>query len=160
VVDDRVLFGCNDNRIYALKLQNGHRVWYQEMGQRILLPLVLWGGDLPIPKKKSGKTVSVPQFYDLILVVPHPGITLQVLDAFDGKSLASTTIGSSRNQFQGEFVTEPAVLDDGRIVIAVQKYKESEASLLVLGIVPTGSTDGDPEQMPYNGEGSRTGEIR
>jgi hypothetical protein len=143
VVGKKILFGCNDNRIYALKLQNGHRLWFQDMGHRVYLPLVHWRGELPITVKKSGKTVSIPQSYDLILVVPHPGINLQVLDSFDGKSLASKTIGAPGNGFEGEFVTEPAVLEDGRIVIAVQKYKESDASLLILGIVPATPDDSD-----------------
>gem|GEM_PF-6707776 len=124
-----------------MKRKNGNRIWSQDLGKRILLPLSHWGGDLPVPRHKAGRTMKVPQHFDLVMVVPHPGRTMQVLDVFDGKSLASASLDAAGSRFQGEFVSEPAVLEDGRIVIPVQKYEESDASLLILGVLPVVDRD-------------------
>ncbi len=121
LVGKSILFGCSDNRVYALKARNGHRLWYQDLGHRILFPLVHWRGRLG------------PLDYDLVLVVPHPGKSIRVLDPFDGSSLARYRLGSGDAQkVEDEVVSHPAILPDGRIVLAVQKYRSEEAVLQLL----------------------------
>jgi hypothetical protein len=121
LVGKSILFGCSDNRVYALKARNGHRLWYQDLGHRIVFPLVHWRGLLG------------PLKYDLVLVVPHPGRSIRALDPFDGKSLARFRLGQGdAEDVEDEVVSYPAILPDGRIVLAVQKYRSEEAVLQVL----------------------------
>lgn len=141
LVRKALLFGCTDNRVYALKARNGHRLWVQDLGQRVLFPLVHWRGALG------------PKDHDLILVVPHPARSIRILDPFDGKSLASFRLGTGDGQeTEDEFASYPAVLADGRIVLPVQKYSSEEAVLLVLKPTVKAPSADEPGKMPYNGE--------
>ena len=140
LVGKLVLFGCSDNRVYALNARNGHRQWYQDLGQRVELPLVHWQANLD-----GGE-------YDLILVVPHPGRSIRVLDPVDGRSLTLFQLEKGGSlSIEDEIVAQPAILEDGRIVLPVQKYASEEAVLLVLSpMVDKGKADARRE-MPYNG---------
>ncbi len=121
MVGKMLLFGCSDNRVYALKARNGHRLWHQDLEHRILFPLVHWRGRI------EGEE------YDLVLVVPHPGRSIRVLDPFDGKSLARFRLGQGNTQnTEDEVASHPAILADGLIVLPVQKYRSEEAVLQLL----------------------------
>lgn len=145
----RVYYGCTDNRIYAIKAKNGHRVWASDIEERITRPLALWRGSIG-----SG---GDPGGYKILLAIPDGGIRLVAIDPFDGKSLATY-----RMETAGEsLVSPPAVLPDGRIVAAVQKYRPSDAALLVLEIVPVDPPDASAavlqkiEDKEVNDEGDR-----
>ena len=141
LVGKALLFGCTDNRVYALKARNGHRLWFQDLGQRVLVPLVHWRGALG------------PNDHDLILVIPHPARSIRMLDPFDGKSLAGFRLGDGEGQeTEDEFASHPAVLADGRIVLPVQKYSSEEAVLLVLQPTVQARKADEGRKMPYNGE--------
>jgi hypothetical protein len=144
LVGKSILFGCSDNRVYSLKARNGHRQWYQDLGQRIQFPLVHWQavlGDID------------PRTYDLVLVVPHPGRSVMVLDPFDGKTVARFRLGEGDAPIiEDEIVSHPATLQDGRIVLAVQKYASEEAALLVLRPEIRARKADDRPGMPYNGD--------
>ena len=121
LVGKSLLFGCSDNRVYALKARNGHRLWYQDLEHRILFPLVHWRGRIG------------DEEHDVVLVVPHPGRSIRVLDPFDGKSLARFRLGQGNAQdTEDEVVSYPAILADGLIVLPVQKYRSEEAVLQLL----------------------------
>ncbi len=149
LVGKSILFGCSDNRVYALKARNGHRLWYQDLGHRILFPLVLWHGRLG------------DRDHDLVVVAPHPGRSIRLLDPFDGKTLARFRLGQGdAKDIEDEFASHPAVLADGRIVLPVQKYESGEAALVVLRpVVQKRKADAEPD-MPYNGGDSATAGSR
>ncbi|MBD3866655.1 MAG: PQQ-binding-like beta-propeller repeat protein [Acidobacteria bacterium] len=154
LVGKSILFGCSDNRVYSLKARNGHRQWYQDLGHRIQFPLVHWHGGLGALK------------YDLVLVVPHPGRSIRVLDPFDGQTVARFQLGQGDAPLiEDEIVSHPATLPDGRIVLPVQKYASEEAVLLVLKPEIQKRKADDRPAMPYNGDdpaeaGSREGRTK
>jgi hypothetical protein len=117
----RVFYGCTDNRIYAVRAKNGHRLWAHDAEERVTRPLALWTG-----------TVDTAEKFGLLLAIPDRGTSLIALDPFDGKRLAT-----HRLRKDGEsMVSSPVVTFDGRILAAVQKYKPSDAGLVVLQVVP------------------------
>jgi hypothetical protein len=136
VVGKRVLVGSTDSRIYAVRFRNGHRIWAQDYGDRLTLPLALWHGDLTVG------------FFDLVLAVPHGGTTLLVIDPFDGRTVASYTLPEGG----GSLVSSAAVLIDGRIAVARQRYDQADASLLVFRLVPAEEVAGTVGDVPYNGQ--------
>jgi hypothetical protein len=126
LVDRRVLFvAALDNQLYALRARNGHRLWTAELGRRLSRPLACWTGG---PKPAAGPgDHSAERRTSLILVVPDDGSELLALDAATGRKVATVRLPDG----DGQIVGGPLSTAQGKIVVARQKYAESEASLLV-----------------------------
>jgi outer membrane protein assembly factor BamB len=116
----RVFFGALDNRIYAVKAKNGHRVWAVDVAGRMLEPLVLARG--PSTAGEAGT--------DVILAVPDGGAELLALDPATGIRLARHSLEPD----QGQLVGVPLNLPDGRVAVARQEYTETEAALMLYEI--------------------------
>ena len=129
VLDRRVFVGALDNQIYALKARNGHRLWSVDVGQRISNQLALWSGRAPVVSEK-GKVHD--DDVQLVLAVLDSGSTLLALDAASGVKVASFELAPA----DGRLVGAPAATPDGSVVVARQKYLESEAGLMVLKLAP------------------------
>ena len=124
VAGPRVYFGALDNRVYGVKTRNGHRVWVSDIGGRVSQPLVGWEGEVPpAPPAKA----SPPLRVSLILVVPDGGTRMVALDSERGQSVAAVRLEDG----EGNLISGPLTTPDGSIVVARQKYAETEASLMV-----------------------------
>lgn len=136
VIGKRVFVGSTDSRIYALRLRNGHRIWARDYGDRLILPISHWIGEI------DGQT------FDLLLAVPAGKRSLLVIDPFDGTVVASYSLPGDGEKF----VSSAVPVDQGRIAIARQKYLQTEAGLLVLDLVTAEEFAGSAGDVPYNGE--------
>lgn len=125
VGERRVFFGAGDNLVYCVRRGNGHRVWAHEAEGRIVAPLVLWDGR-PSGSSPSDETVS------LVLAVPDQPSSVLALDARTGERATAYDAGP-----ENTIVGAPLVLEDGRIVVARQDYRSSDAALVLLEVVAT-----------------------
>lgn len=128
VADRRVYIGGMDNQIYSLKKRNGHRVWTVDIGGRVSTPLVQWRGEIPRP---TAEDPLATRQLTVILVVPASGSEIVALESEGGRRVASMRLPEGG----GKLVSGPLATPDGRIVVARQRYVESEASLLVYRLV-------------------------
>jgi hypothetical protein len=135
--EQSVFAGGLDNRVYALRQRNGHRLWTADVGGRISRPLVLWQGSLPALEAGEG-----PLELDLVLVVPDHGARLLALEAETGRRVASIDLSDA----EGSLVGVPLVTSDGHIVAARQRYAEGEADLLVWDLAPTDAANAAAER--------------
>ena len=122
VTEKRVFYGALDNRVYAVKRRNGHRVWEADLEGRISRRLRLWQ-----PPEENE-----PPAYSLVLVVPDDGSGIVALDARTGAKVASWELQDD----DGQLIGDPVVTPDGGIVVARQKYMAEDASLMVFRLVP------------------------
>ncbi len=128
-----VFFAAMDNRVYCVKRRNGHRVWSADAGGRIAHPLVV-ATILPEPlgvDRVDG--ADDPRTVDrntVLLVVPESGARLLALNPDDGLKLAQLDFGNG----DGTIVGGPLVVDEGQLVITRQRYRRSDASLLVYAL--------------------------
>jgi hypothetical protein len=120
-----IYFGALDNRVYCVKARNGHRVWVTDLGARVSSPLVSWRGS--IGGSPLDDTTSPQEELSLILAVPDGGAELTAIDSQRGLPVASLRLEDD----EGKLVSGPLATPDGRIVVARQKYAETEASLMV-----------------------------
>jgi hypothetical protein len=130
VTVDRVYFGALDNRVYALKRKNGHRVWEVDVQGRASRELKRWRGTL----RAAGRAQDRPwegEPLDVLLVVPGHGTELVALDAGNGAKVASYQLGDG----EGRLIGSPVLTPDGKIVLARQKYAPEDASLMVFDLV-------------------------
>ena len=144
----RVYFGAVDNRVYAVKRRNGHRVWSADVGRRVTRPLVFWdhpprdvpgegGKQTPAATADEGNGHAPveslpPPDVRAILVVPDGGTRLLALSPADGQKLASTELSDDA----GKWVSVPLTVPDGRVILARQKYLVDEATLMVYRLTP------------------------
>jgi hypothetical protein len=119
VTENRVYYGAYDNRVYSVKRKNGHRVWESDIPNRVSRPLERWLNRID----DDGAEL------ELILLIPDDRKTIIALDAETGTRVATFELSPDG----GLLVGAPLVTDDGKIVVASQKYSAEEASLLVLG---------------------------
>jgi outer membrane protein assembly factor BamB len=128
-VGGRVLFGSLDNQVYAVRADNGHRLWALDVGERVSRPLALWHGTV----EAEGEMREV----DAVLVAPDDALALIALDVYDGTRLATFAVGTLPEG--NAIVSAPLVASDGRVVVAHQGYAPEEAELLVLHLGPAPS---------------------
>ncbi len=121
-----VFIGALDNQLYALRVRNGHRVWVADVGARISTPMALATIEARVP----GETEE--RLLELVLAVPDGGSELIALDSRTGQRVAGFRLAEDG----GRLVGAPLALEDGRVVVARQKYDRSEASLIVLELTP------------------------
>ncbi len=121
-----LFFGAWDNRVYALRARNGHRLWATDVGDRVSLSLASWTGQVLPPGASEPRTVH------LVLVVPDGSQGLLALDPFDGRRLTSLQPA----QEAARFATAPGVTPDGRILVGVQGYAPGDARVVFVRVVP------------------------
>lgn len=140
--EQRLYFGALDNRVYALRRRNGHRLWAVDVEGRVSTPLVALSYETPVPPDTDESQAPPAPALELILVVPGDGSRLLALDAESGRKLASYTL----TEAEGKLVGVPVVTSDGAILMARQKYAPEEASLMVfrLGAAAERAAGDDP----------------
>jgi hypothetical protein len=138
VDDGRVFFGARDNRIYCVRARNGHRVWLADATGRVSQRLVLWNA----PETAAPAADDAPAPPSLVLVVPDGGAEMLALSGKSGREVASLRVAPG----EGKLVGTPLVTPDGNVVVARQKYAESEASLMVYRVEALG--EGGPAPQP------------
>ena len=126
LVNGRLIFGAQDDLVYAVRADNGHRLWVMDVGDRVSRPLALWHGTFDVK--------GAPREVDVVLVAPDDALTVQALDVFDGSRLARFSADKLPNG--DSIVSAPLVTDDGKIVVAHQGYAPEDASVLVLRLDP------------------------
>jgi hypothetical protein len=136
VTDRRIYFPALDNHVYSIKRKNGHRVWAVDIGRRISSPLTLWRAS----HEDAAVIGSFDRLPELLLAVPDDGGDLFALSLESG-----VTAASFEAQNGDTLVGTPVTTPDGRIVLARQRYAPTEASLLVLRVVPTEPPHDSPE---------------
>ena len=128
VTEKRIYYGALDNRVYALKRRNGHRVWEADLEGRVSRSLRIWRPAEPEDQAERAARAPSPA---LLLVVPDDGSAVVALDARTGAKVASYELPDDG----GTLVGAPVVTPDGRIVVARQKYTPEDASLMVFRLV-------------------------
>lgn len=143
VTRHRVYLGAMDNRVYGIKRRNGHRLWATEVGSRVTRPMVLVD-DLIFDDslEQRGKNKKKKRPLALLLLIPDSGSELIALDAVSGKEVATFTLPHAEDRLVGA----PVVTEGGKVIVARQKYRPGEASLMVLELRPTGAL----ADLPYN----------
>jgi hypothetical protein len=121
VTHNRVYYGAFDNRVYCVKRKNGHRLWVTDLPSRISRPLRRWLHAL---------TPGAAEL-ELVILIPDNSTSIIALDADTGSRVATYDLP----QNGGLLVGSPVVTDDGKIVVASQKYTAAEASLLVFELI-------------------------
>ena len=136
LVGGRVLFGSLDNQVYALRADNGHRLWAVDVGERVSRPLALWHGTVVV----DDQGVAV----DAVLVTPDDKQSIVAFDVYDGTRLA--TFDVEKLPEGNAIASPPLVPGDGTVAVAHQGYAPEEASLLVLdlGLAPPTSASRSP----------------
>lgn len=119
---NRVYIGALDNQIYCVKRKNGHRLWAVDVGGRISKALVWWQGELP-----AAPPAATARPIEAILAITDNGSQMLALDAARGTILARVELPEGA----GKLVHVPLAMPDGRVVVALQKYSDAEAALLL-----------------------------
>lgn len=141
-----LFFGSRDDRVYAVRADNGHRLWAVDVGDRVSRPLALWTGRNPAPN-------SGPESLELILVSPDGGGSVLALDPFDGSRIAVFELPADG----GRIATPPAAAPDGRIVVGRERYVATESDLLVLSLLPARSEPAAAQDATDGRGGKLTG---
>jgi hypothetical protein len=145
-----LFFGALDNLIYCIKARNGHQIWTADVAGRTSRQLVYWTDALGDEPEQQFSLASVA-----VLVVPDSGSELLALDPETGQRVARINL----ERGQGKLIGVPVVTPDGKIVVAHQKYDETEAALRVYrldlpGMLPlTEPTPVEPEAEIATGGG-------
>ncbi len=125
ITENRVFFAARDNVVYGVRRKNGKRVWDHPVSGRVASRLVLWSGS---PGGTSSSATASP--VALILAVTDEPSALVALDARTGEPVCTYEAGAERT-----IVGAPLVLDDGRLVVARQDYRSTDAALVLLETV-------------------------
>jgi len=161
--DKRVFFGAMDNRIYSLRVRNGHRVWATDIKGRPLRGLVLahWQPPPPLGSEEFDPPEPPAEPLELILAIPGDGHQLLALNAETGAKVADFTVDPAK----GRLVGQPVMTIDGAILVGRSDYDEEQAALVVLRLkqvagVPSGKSDDveytgppAPDRSPEKGQG-------
>jgi hypothetical protein len=123
LIGRRLFFAGFDDRIYAVRADNGHRLWAVDVGERVSRPLTRWSGTIPAVDARTH--VLRAETVDLLLTVPDSGDSLEALDAYDGTIVGRLTIPSS----QGWLTSSPVLVNESQIAVARQGYVPQEAAL-------------------------------
>lgn len=125
-VGGRLYVGMSDNRVYAVKARNGHRLWARDLGARAVRPMAAWAGSLPARTDPGAEMVDV----DLVLIVRGDGVSAEALDPHDGKTVGTFSPGGRDDRLQGG----PVVLPDGRVAVIRRGWRPGDVELLVLEV--------------------------
>jgi hypothetical protein len=140
LVDGRLIFGSLDNQVYAVRADNGHRLWAVDVGDRVSRPLALWHGVV--------ESKGQPREVDVVLVAPDDALSVLALDVFDGARLAVFPV--KKLPEGNALVSAPFVTPEGKVVIAHQGYAPEEASVVVLDLraAPETKAEVPPGEAP------------
>jgi hypothetical protein len=139
--DGRVYFGALDNRVYCVKAANGHRIWATDVGARVSSRVVHWRG--PVGGAADAQAASDAEL-SLILVIPDGGAEMIGLEIAGGQPIASVRLPDG----EGKLAGEPLATPEGTIVVARQRYAESDASLLVYAVQRRSPSEADSTNEP------------
>lgn len=135
----RLFFTTLANQVFAVRSDNGHRLWAADVEDRLSRPPALWNGIIPAPAQAPPGAPG--ERIDLLLVTPDEGAFIVALDPFDGSRVATHELPAS----EGRFSTQAIATEDGRVVVARETY-EAEALLMVLAFelpaVPADAAEG------------------
>ena len=120
----RVFFGSVDGQVYCVRLDNGHRIWAVDLGDRVSMALAA-GAFAP-----PGAAPSRPPL-EFVLAVPDDGASVVALDAYDGSRVAVHPAAD-----RDMLMTPPLLLPDGRVAVGRVGYVGAGAALLVLRMEP------------------------
>lgn len=151
LLGDRLFFASSDDRIYAVRAKNGHRLWATDVGDRLSRELSLW--EATVPRFGRGKEPDREVTIHLLLAVPDGGAALLVLDVHDGRIVARGTIPEGK----GRLVSAPLVLEAGKIAAVRQGFALEDAALGLFRIASPAATpgpDASGKGVPYNGGAS------
>lgn len=151
LLGERLFFASSDDRIYAVRAKNGHRLWATDVGDRLSRELSLW--EATVPRFGRGKEPDREETIHLLLAVPDGGAALLVLDVHDGRILARGTIPEGK----GRLVSAPLVLEAGKIAAVRQGFALEDAALGLFRIASPAATpgpDASGKGVPYNGAAS------
>lgn len=124
IVGHQLFVGALDTRVHCLRVENGHRVWSVDVGDRVTRPVVRWNGMVP------GETPGVELPVSLLLVVGQGGGTLIGLDPYDGRRIATLELQPS----EGRLATAALVGGGGSILVGRETYASPDGDLLVLAV--------------------------
>jgi hypothetical protein len=148
--ENRLYVAAMDNLIYCMKAGNGYQLWTSDVGARSSRPLVVWTGG-GLGGRAASRSRLVPT---VILAIPDSGSELLALDGETGQRVARVEVGRG----EGTLVGVPATTEDGRILVAHQKYSESEAALQIYRLdVPGFEQPADPFVPPTAAEPTPSG---
>ena len=132
----RVFFGSVDGQVHCVRIDNGHRAWAVDVGDRVSMAIA--AGTF----EPSGGDGSRPPL-EFVLAVPDEGSQLVALDAYDGSRLVAHEVAG------GEMlVTPPVLLPDRRVAVGRVAYVGGGAVMLVLRMEPL------PEEEGPGGDGA------
>lgn len=118
VTGDRVFAGLVDNRVYAFRRRNGHRIWDADVESRVLLPTA-W------VERPDGRRIL------LVPVAPGGAAALLALDPDGGSRLARLELPAEATPVGG-----PIPLPGGEIAWAFEEYDPTEARLWRISLDP------------------------
>ena len=90
----RLFFGSVDNQVYAVRSDNGHRLWASDVGDRVSRALTLWRGEVEPENGSHDGPIPV----ELVLLVPDGGGQIVALDSHDGSRLATLELPSEEDR--------------------------------------------------------------
>ena len=138
----RLIYAALDNQVYAVRADNGHRLWTADVGARVARPLSNWSGKV-LFQVGSGYYVHRTE---LVLCAPEDDRTLLALDPYNGEIVATLKLPEDHSRF-----TTPAIpLPEGRMAIGRQYYRDAQASLMVLALHAGAKSDASEAALPYN----------
>lgn len=132
VTEHHVYYAARDNVVYCVRRDNGHRVWAHVAAGRVAPRLVLWTGR-PTGTDEKADPVS------LVLAVTDEPSALVALDARTGERVCAFEAGTERT-----VVGAPLVVEDGRVILARQDYRSTDAALVLLEAVRREATEPPP----------------
>lgn len=140
LTETRVYFGALDNRVYSLRKRSGNRIWASDIQERPSRPVRLWEGSTrPADSAATGPDEDdAAERHRLILVLPDAGSRLLALDRRTGRIVARFELDETDGTLQGSPLTTP----DDRILVAREKYRPDQASLMVLELTATSAARG------------------
>ncbi len=144
VVGRRLCLTAQDDQVYCLRADNGHRLWAADLGERVSRAPVVWSTSIPSDARRRGSALTT---LDVLLVVPDSGGSIVGLDAYDGRRLTAFELPPG-----AAFASAPVVLSDDRIALARRGYDPADAALMVLQIeAPDAHPGPDGAPVSYNG---------
>lgn len=128
VLGPRLFFAGMDDRIYAVRADNGHRLWAVDVGERVSRPLTRWSGIIPAIDARTRKVR--PETLDVLLVVPDSGDAIDALDAWDGTIVGRFPVPAA----DGWLTSPPVVVGETSVAVARQGYVPEEAALALFAL--------------------------
>jgi hypothetical protein len=141
LIGPRLCYAGLDDLVTCVRASNGHRLWADDLGDRISRPIARWPGTPSEAELKRGEHGIEGE---MLLVVPDDGASLIALDAYDGTRLAVFDLPPPRR-----FASSAIVFAGDRIALARKGYEDKEAALVLLRLNPAAKPKSGAA-VPYN----------